>query len=64
VCPWNRFSKPNSEPEFTPIPEVLNLTTKEWEAMTEETFKIIFKHSPISRTKWKGVQRNIKFLEP
>ncbi|MGZ8539693.1 MAG: tRNA epoxyqueuosine(34) reductase QueG [Chitinophagaceae bacterium] len=64
VCPWNRFSKPNNEPEFTPIPEVLNLTTKEWEAMTEETFKIIFKHSPISRTKWKGVQRNIKFLEP
>lgn len=63
VCPWNRFSKPNNEPEFTPMPEVLNLTTKEWEAMTEETFKKIFKDSPISRTKWKGIQRNIKFLE-
>ncbi len=64
VCPWNRFSKPNSEPEFTPLPEVLNLTTKEWEAITEETFKKVFKSSPISRTKWKGIQRNIKFLEP
>ncbi|MGZ8552071.1 MAG: tRNA epoxyqueuosine(34) reductase QueG [Chitinophagaceae bacterium] len=64
VCPWNRFSKPNNEPEFTPIPEVLNLTTKEWEAMTEETFKKVFKNSAISRTKWKGIQRNIKFLEP
>jgi epoxyqueuosine reductase len=63
VCPWNRFSNPNTEPEFTPLPEVLNLTTKEWEAMTEETFKKIFKNSPISRTKWKGIQRNIKFLE-
>ena len=63
VCPWNRFSKPTNEPEFTPYPEVLNLTTKEWEAMTEETFKKIFKDSPISRTKWKGIQRNIKFLE-
>lgn len=63
VCPWNRFSKPSDEPEFTPIPEVLNLSTKEWEQMTEESFKKIFKHSPISRTKWKGMQRNIKFIQ-
>ncbi len=63
VCPWNRFSKPNNEAEFTPLPEVLNLTTKEWEAMSEETFKKLFKHSAISRTKWKGMQRNIKFIQ-
>jgi len=62
VCPWNRFSKPTAEPDFTPLPEVLNLTSKEWEAMTEETFKKIFRDSAISRTKWKGMQRNIKFL--
>jgi epoxyqueuosine reductase len=64
VCPWNRFSKPTSEVEFTPIPELLNLSTREWEAMTEETFKKLFKESPISRTKWKGMQRNIKFISP
>jgi len=63
VCPWNRFSKPTHETEFTPLPEVLNFTTKEWEAMTEESFKKIFKDSAISRTKWKGMQRNIKFLQ-
>lgn len=63
VCPWNRFSKPTEEVEFTPIPEVLDLTTSEWEAMTEETFKKIFRHSSINRTKWKGMQRNIKFLQ-
>lgn len=62
VCPWNRFSKPTDELEFTPIPQVLNLTTAEWEAMTEDTFKKLFKDSPISRTKWKGMQRNIRFL--
>jgi epoxyqueuosine reductase len=62
VCPWNRFSQPNNEIEFTPIPEILNLTTKEWEAMSEETFKKLFKHSAISRTKLKGMQRNIKFI--
>ncbi|MET0393908.1 MAG: tRNA epoxyqueuosine(34) reductase QueG [Chitinophagaceae bacterium] len=62
VCPWNRFSRPTAEPAFTPIPEVLNLSSAEWEAMTEETFREVFRHSPISRTKWKGMQRNIKFL--
>jgi epoxyqueuosine reductase len=63
VCPWNRFSKPHTEAEFTPIPEILNLSTKEWEAMTEQTFKKLFNNSPISRTKWKGMQRNIKFIQ-
>jgi epoxyqueuosine reductase len=64
VCPWNRFSKHNDEVEFTPIPEILNLTTKEWEEITEEGFKKIFKDSPLRRTKFKGVQRNLKFLKP
>jgi len=62
VCPWNRFSKPSTEMEFTPIPEVLDLSLKEWQAMSEETFKKLFKHSAISRAKWKGLQRNIKFI--
>jgi epoxyqueuosine reductase len=62
VCPWNRFSKPTQELEFTPIPELLNLSTHEWEAMTETTFRKLFRDSAISRTKWKGMQRNIKFL--
>ena len=63
VCPWNRFSKPNTEPAFTPIPGILNLSLKEWEAMTEETFNKTFKNSPLKRTKWKGIQRNIKAIK-
>ena len=63
VCPWNRFSKPTNEIEFTALPEILNLSTKEWEAMTEEKFKTIFRHSPLSRSKLKGIQRNLKFLK-
>ena len=64
VCPWNRFSKPTDEIEFTPLNEILNFSTKEWEEITEDSFKKLFKHSPIARTKWKGMQRNIKFLQP
>lgn len=65
VCPWNRFSKPTTETAFTPIPEILNLSTKEWNEMSEELFKTVFKHSPLKRTKFSGIKRNIKFiLEP
>ena len=63
VCPWNRFSKQHNEINFTPIPEILNLSTKEWENMNETSFKNIFSDSPLSRSKFKGIQRNIKFLK-
>jgi len=63
VCPWNRFSRPHTETAFTPIPEILNLSTKEWEAMSAETFSSIFKHSPLKRSKWSGIQRNLRFLQ-
>ncbi len=63
VCPWNRFSKPNNESAFNPLPELLNLSSNEWEAMSEEAFKKIFKNSPLRRSKHKGIQRNIRFLK-
>lgn len=59
VCPWNRFSKPHHEPAFTPIPQVLNLSTAQWQHMTEEAFRKTFKNSPLKRTKWQGIQRNL-----
>jgi epoxyqueuosine reductase len=62
ICPWNRFSKPHQEIAFNPIPEILDLSTKEWESLTEESFGKIFKDSPLKRSKWKGIQRNLKFL--
>ena len=63
VCPWNRFSKPHNETKFNPLPEVFNLSTKEWEELSEEMFRSIFKHSPLKRAKHRGIQRNIKFLK-
>ncbi len=63
VCPWNRFAKPNDEPHFTPIPEILNLSLREWQQMTEDTFRKAFKNSPLKRSKWTGIQRNIKALK-
>lgn len=63
VCPWNRFSKPHQEPAFAPIPAILNLSTQDWQDLTEEEFKKIFQHSPLKRSKWKGLQRNVKFIQ-
>ncbi len=63
VCPWNRFSKPHQEPLFNAKPEILSLSKKDWEEITEETFRVVFKDSPIKRTKFKGLQRNIDFLK-
>jgi len=62
VCPWNRFSKPNTEAGFTPIPEVLNFSKNDWEELTEGSFKTIFKNSPLKRTKFEGIKRNLHFI--
>lgn len=63
VCPWNRFSKPTTEQRFAPLSEMLELSTEEWEAMSEESFRRVFKNSPIKRSKHKGLQRNIRFIK-
>ncbi len=63
VCPWNRFSSPTNEINFTPIPEILNFTNQQWEELTEESFKQIFKESPLKRTKYKGIKRNLQFIQ-
>ncbi len=63
VCPWNRFSSPTKEINFTPIPQVLNLSINDWEDMTEESFKTIFKNSPLKRSKFEGIKRNLHFIQ-
>ena len=63
VCPWNRFSTPTKEPGFTPLPQIMELSTKEWQDMNEEQFKKWFRDSPLKRSKWTGIQRNLKFLQ-
>lgn len=63
VCPWNRFSKPHTEANFNPIPEILNLTSNEWEALSEDSFRKIFKQSPLKRSKFAGIQRNLKLIQ-
>ena len=63
VCPWNKFSKAHSEPLFNPHPELLDMSKKDWEEITEDTFKKVFQKSALKRTKYSGLIRNIDFLK-
>ncbi|NNF20094.1 MAG: tRNA epoxyqueuosine(34) reductase QueG [Flavobacteriaceae bacterium] len=63
VCPWNRFSKPHNEPAFDPHPELLQMSKKDWEEITEDVFREVFRKSAVKRTKFSGLKRNIKFLK-
>ncbi|GAB5401726.1 MAG: tRNA epoxyqueuosine(34) reductase QueG [Aureisphaera sp.] len=63
VCPWNRFSQSHNEPLFDPNPQLLSKTKADWEEITEEVFRELFKKSPVKRTKFSGLQRNINFLK-
>jgi epoxyqueuosine reductase len=63
VCPWNRFSKPHKEPLFNTSKELLTMSKKEWEEITEEVFQKTFEKSAVKRTKYSGLIRNINFLK-
>lgn len=62
VCPWNRFSRPHSEQAFRALPQVLNLTTREWEELSEQQYHNWFRDSPLRRAGYQGLQRNLRFL--
>ena len=62
VCPWNKFSKPHNEPSFTPHDSLLHMNKSDWDDLTEEVFREVFRNSAVKRTKYLGLKRNIDFL--
>lgn len=62
VCPWNRFSVLHQEERFQAKPSLLEFSKKDWLDLQEEGFQILFKGSPVKRTKFSGLKRNITFL--
>ena len=64
VCPWNRFSKPHHEPQLEANDQLLKMQRKEWEEITEAVFETIYKDSPLKRTGYNGMKKNIDFTLP
>lgn len=62
VCPWNRFSIAHSVAEFKPLHHILDYTTEDWEQLTEETFREVFRDSPLKRRGYNGLMRNLHFV--
>lgn len=62
VCPWNRFSSPNLQQKFQPNNLLKHLKKPEWEELSQDLFLEIFRKSPVKRTKFAGLKRNIEFL--
>lgn len=64
VCPWNRFTRPHQTPAFTPHPDLAAFRKQDWEEITEEVFRQVFRRSAVKRTKLEGLRRNIAFVQP
>lgn len=63
VCPWNSFSVPHREDRFQINSVLKAMSNRDWQEMTEETFKQVFKNSAVKRTKYSGLKRNLEFLK-
>ncbi len=62
VCPWNRFSVPHQQPKFNPNSHLQDFKTQDWKEITQEVFSSIFRKSPVKRTKFAGLKRNLDFI--
>lgn len=63
VCPWNRFSLPHEQPQFNPKQKLMQMSKKDWKELTKDIFDELFDGSPVKRTGYEGLMRNVKFLE-
>ncbi|AQG78740.1 tRNA epoxyqueuosine(34) reductase QueG [Spirosoma montaniterrae] len=64
VCPWNRFARPHQTPAFTPHHDLTTFSKRDWEDITEDVFREIFRRSAVKRTKLEGLKRNVAFNQP
>lgn len=60
VCPWNSKSVLTKFSDFHPRQQLVDLTDKDLENLTEEQYEDLFFGTPVTRTKYEGLTRNIK----
>lgn len=62
VCPHMRHPLPTSEAAFTPSSDLLQMTSEDWQNLTEQTYQRLFKGSAIKRAKISGLRRNVEAM--
>ncbi len=63
VCPWNRQVLNHLEPEFVPVPELLEMTSDDWAKLDHDTFNRLFRHSPVKRAGFEKLKGSIAFVQ-
>ncbi len=63
VCPWNESIIPHDEPDFIPQEELLEMNDKDWETLSKEKFTLLFEGTPIERTAYENLMKNINAAE-
>lgn len=63
-CPWNRFARPTHEPALSPSEAFMQMTCEDWQGLTPEHYRTLFKGSPVKRAKYEGLMRNIRAIRP
>lgn len=59
ACPWNRFARPTDEAAFRPSDAMRDMTADDWQALTIDDYRRLFKGSAVKRAKYEGLIRNI-----
>lgn len=60
VCPWNRSAPPTDVPELQPSEALLHMRREDWQQLTVEQYRTLFKGSAVKRAKYEGLMRNIE----
>jgi epoxyqueuosine reductase len=59
ACPWNRFAKVSRETAFAAGGSTTAFSLRDYLALSETDFRILFRNSPIKRIKRRGFLRNV-----
>jgi epoxyqueuosine reductase len=59
ACPWNRFAQESREASFAARPATVGMALRDYLALSDDQFRLLFRKSPIKRIKRRGFLRNV-----
>jgi epoxyqueuosine reductase len=59
ACPWNRFAEVSRESAFSARESTIGMALRDYLALGDAEFRIMFRNSPIKRIKRRGFLRNV-----
>lgn len=62
VCPWNKMPVITAVQNFMPKGNWLRFNGEDWKNLSNQDFNKLFKDSPLKRSKYQGLQRNLKAI--